>query len=205
MIGRFTELWRRLGATTDPETVFAALAGAYSQPRRFYHNLRHIESCLEEFDNVTQLAEVPDAVELAIWCHDAVYDPRASQNELQSADFASNLCSQADLPPDLIEKVHSLIIATAHDSVPAKTDERILVDVDLSILGKPTDQFDKYEQDIRAEYSFVPEELFRTERARILQDFLDRRTIYTTDYFVKKYESRARRNIERSLARLRER
>lgn len=200
----FEDLWRRIGAKTNPETIFAVLADAYSQPHRFYHNLRHIESCLEEFDNVRDSAEAPDTVELAIWFHDAVYDTQAGQNELQSAELASNLCSQAELPEDFTQRVRNCIMATRHHLIPEAIDERIIVDVDLSILGKPADQFDKYEQNIRAEFSFVPDDLFREGRTRILQTFLGRKRIYATAYFTDKYESQARGNIERSLARLRE-
>jgi len=50
-------------------------------------------------------------------------------------------------------------------------DAPLLVDVDLSILGQPKARFDEYERQIRAEYGWVPEKIFGTKRAEILQRF----------------------------------
>lgn len=202
MKNRFRDLWLRIGAMTNPETVFGVISDVYSQGHRFYHNLQHIKSCLEEFDNVRHLAVGPDALELAIWFHDIVYDTRGSKNEHRSAEFVSDAGSQAKLTPDFIREVSNLIMATEHNVVCTGSDEKIIADVDLAILGKPIRQFDQYEQDIRAEYSFVSDEHYKNARTSILQGFLDRQTIYATKYFVTKYESQARKNLQRSLIRL---
>jgi len=75
-----------------------------------------------------------------------------------------------------------------------------LIDIDLSILGKSQREFEEYEKNIREEYSWVPEEQFRAGRQVVLQRFLERDSIYSTDFFRKKYENQAIRNIENSLA-----
>jgi predicted metal-dependent HD superfamily phosphohydrolase len=203
MKNRFKNLWFRIGATTDAEEAFGSLSKAYTQDHRFYHNLGHIRSCLEEFDNVRDLALDPNAVEFAIWYHDIVYEPKGTQNELRSAEFAFDMCVMAGVARDFARKIRELIIVTTHDVVPEGPDQRLILDIDLSILGKPAREYDQYEQKIRSEYSFVSESEYRDARASILQTFLNRPSIYTTEYFVKKYEQQARENLQRSISDLR--
>lgn len=93
-------------------------------------------------------------------------------------------------------------MATRHTAVPHDVDAKVLVDVDLSILGASAERFDEYEQQVRDEYSWVPEFIFRRERKRILQEFLSRPTVFNTQVFLERYEQQARKNIERSIARL---
>jgi predicted metal-dependent HD superfamily phosphohydrolase len=55
---------------------------------------------------------------------------------------------------------------------------------------------------VRREYSWVPEEAFRTARAAILARFIARPRIYATDYFFELLEAQARANLRYSLDRL---
>jgi predicted metal-dependent HD superfamily phosphohydrolase len=87
--------------------------------------------------------------------------------------------------------------------VPLDTDEKILVDVDLSILGERPERFDEYEDQIREEYAWVPGVVFRARRRKILKAFLARASIFNTRKFVETYEAQARANLERSIKRLR--
>ena len=92
-----------------------------------------------------------------------------------------------------------LIMATQHHAVAEDPDTRLLVDIDLAILGQPAHIFDVYEQQIRQEYAWVPQEAFRQGRTRILRVFLHRSSIYATAHFRPCYEEQARINIARSL------
>src|SRR4051794_22476684 len=69
--------------------VFDRLVAAYSEPHRHYHNLEHIAEMLRVVDRLSKFAADPDAVRLAVWFHDAVYDPRAKDNEKLSAILAA--------------------------------------------------------------------------------------------------------------------
>src|SRR5215831_4184784 len=84
--------------------------------------------------------------------------------------------------------VGGLITATQHHAVAADLDTRLLVDIDLAILGQPSHLFDAYEQQIRQEYAWVPHEAFLKGRTRILRAFLHRSTLYATDYFRLRYK-----------------
>ena len=203
MKDRFTNLWNRIKAQGSAEKEFDRLKTMYSEPHRFYHNMNHLESCLTELSSVQELVQQPDLVEFAIWYHDVIYDTKAKDNEEQSAQLAYAVCLDAKLPHDFANATKDLILATKHDAVPQGIDARLLIDVDLSILGKPTLEFDEYEQNIRREYSWVPEDQFRQGRSQILQMFLDRDSIYLTDFFKGKYESQARENLQRSIDALR--
>ena len=94
-------------------------------------------------------------------------------------------------------------MATKHSESPTDPDVQLLVDIDLSILGQSEEKFDEYELQVRKEYEWVSEGAFVTGRSAILKSFLNRPTIYSTQFFRNKYEAQARRNIDRSLSRLR--
>ena len=170
------------------EDILALLKARYAEPHRRYHTMEHIEHCLREFD--PRQAREPEAVELAIWFHDAVYDTRRSDNEERSAAWLLELMPEA-------KRAAELILVTKHHRA-STPDEALLVDVDLAILGQPGDVFDRYERRIREEYAWVPGILFRHKRAKILRGFLERPFIYGTEHFRAKYEAAARANLLRS-------
>lgn len=197
-------LWQRLGASGDGQAVFNDLVRRYAEPQRAYHNLAHIEHCLAELAAAADLVSQQDAVEFALWFHDAVYDPRAGDNEERSAELARQVGAGAGagLPASFGERVTELILATKRHEPVADGDTAVLLDVDLSILGQPADRFDRYEAEIRREYAWVPEAVFCAKRAEILAAFLARPALYQTDRFRQRYEQAARRNLQRSIARL---
>ena len=181
----------------------AELERAYFSPARHYHNLEHIRHCLDLFEQTRNRFEDPEAVELAIWFHDSVYDPTQSDNEERSADWAADALRGCGASHAHIDRVRNLILATKHNAEPADNDARLLVDTDLAILGSDAEQFDAYERAIRKEYAHVTDDAFARGRSQILEKFLARPQIYLTDCFRDKFEAKARRNIARSIAQLR--
>lgn len=195
-------LWQRLGVQGDARAVYNDLEARYSESHRAYHTLEHIEHCLDELEQVRKLAINPDAVEFALWYHDAIYDTKAKDNEERSATLAVEVVRSASLSDNLGQLVVNLITATKHAAAPTDPDVQLLVDIDLSIFGQSEDKFDEYERQVRKEYEWVAEDAFVAGRSAIMKSFLDRQTIYSTQFFRNKYEAQARRNIKRSLARL---
>lgn len=199
---RWLALWQRLGARGNASAIYQDLVARYSEPHRTYHTLQHIEHCLDEFEQARHLAKNPNAVELALWYHDAIYDTEAKDNEERSAALAVEMVRKASLPDNLGQAVANLIMATKHTAVPIDPDVQLLVDIDLSILGQAEERFDEYERQIREEYGRIPEDAFVAGRSVILKLFLDRSNIYATRFFRQKYRKQARRNVTRSLAQL---
>jgi predicted metal-dependent HD superfamily phosphohydrolase len=196
-------LWQELGAQVVNGGLFNQLVQAYSERHRHYHTLQHLRECLLHFDAASGLARRPAEVELAIWFHDAVYDPLRSDNEERSADWARSSVIAAGCDAVVAERVHALVMATkTHEAPAADGDAALLLDVDLAILGASPTRFDAYEQQVRAEYARVPQEQFRERRAAVLRGFLRRPRIYATAAFHDALEQGARENLARSIARL---
>ena len=204
---RWNQAWSQLGAVAR-EGLLAELVGRYSEPQRFYHTSRHLEECFAALDPAALLATRLAEVELAVWFHDAIYDPRAHDNEERSAHWAEQELLAVGVDEDAAARVAGLVLATKHDAAPAaalepgSADAQLLVDVDLSILGSDQPRFTEYEQQVRQEYAWVPDELFRPGRARILTLFLERSSIYSTAWFAGRLEEKARRNLSLALQNL---
>ena len=196
---RWAELWQELRVKDGQEPALAALVAHYSEPHRAYHNLAHVMDCLEQFEAVRSLVHDPTTVEMAIWYHDAIYDPRAKDNEEQSADLAVSITNAAGLADSFKSTVKTLILATKKHEASLDPDAAVIVDVDLSILGQNPARFDLYESQIRQEYNWVSAEAFAVGRTAVLETFLARPAIYATEFFKSKYERQARENIKRSI------
>jgi predicted metal-dependent HD superfamily phosphohydrolase len=196
---RWIGFWTRLGATGNPGLVFQEIASNYDTPPRAYHNLLHIAHCLDEFEPARRLADEVNAIEMAIWFHDIIYDSHAKDNEERSAEKAQSVIKSAELTDAFRVKVADLILATKHNAPPKDADSALLIDVDLSILGQRPEIFDEYERQIRREYDWVAEEAFVAGRSAVLKTFLDRPAIYSTAFFRNKYEPTARANLARSI------
>lgn len=197
--------WRQLGVPQPDqalETLHARLVACWSEKHRRYHTLQHLMEILQQFDEARGDAKRPAEIELALWFHDAFYDPRRSDNEERSAQWARESVRNAGLPAELADRMYELVIATRHEEVPVDADAQLLVDVDLSILGATPQRFDESDAQIREEYAHVPQEQYREGRKRVLRGFLERPRLYTTPRFHDALETRARENLQRALARL---
>jgi predicted metal-dependent HD superfamily phosphohydrolase len=199
---RFRRCWNALQAQGDPALVFAKLQRAYDEPHRAYHDAMHLADCLQQLDCVRDQAIAPMQLEMALWYHDAIYDPRASDNEARSAAMARRDLQAGRVLPARIEVIDELIMATKHDSAAETLDAALLVDIDLSILGRSREEFEHYDRAIRAEYAWVPEDQYRAGRSAVLERFLTRPAIYATAWFRARYEVAARRNLALALEQL---
>ena len=196
---RWLAMWHTLGGRPQRQ-LYDEVVARYSEPHRHYHTARHLDECFAHWDDIGQLATHPAEVALALWFHDAIYEPRRDDNEERSADWARASAIAAGVPTASADRVHALVMATRHDALPGSVDQQVLVDIDFAILGAPPARFDEYERDVRAEHAWVPDFLFRAKRKEILQAFLARPAIYHSAPMRERLEAQARANLARSLA-----
>ena len=192
--------WHALAASPPSPALYAQLIAHYAQPQRKYHSLQHLAECIAQLEPALGLCTHPGEVEIALWFHDAIYDLERTDNELQSALWAAQVLEDSGLSAEVCERVKNLVLATGHSALPATADERLLVDVDLAILGAEPARFDDYERQIRQEYGAVAFDVFCAKRRAILAQFLARPQLYSTAFFRSALEARARENIARSLS-----
>lgn len=157
---------------------------------------------LAHLDSVIHLVEYPAELELAIWFHDAIYKSMSKTNEFDSARWARDFLSAQNYDVAGKERVFKLIMATEHDGQVCSNDEKLMVDIDLTILGTPKHTFEMYERNVRKEYGWVPWFIYRKKRKEVLRSFLKATCIYRTEYFNKKYEQIARINVDLAIAQL---
>jgi predicted metal-dependent HD superfamily phosphohydrolase len=198
---RWRAAWRGIG-TQPSQGLLGEVIARYSEPGRFYHTLQHLAECFADMDSARHLAVRPAEVELAIWFHDAVCDTRTHDCEEKSAQWGLQALLTAGASEAVAGRVGKLILATRHDAVPAGEDARLIVDIDLCILGQTEERFSEYERQVRQEYGWVAEAAFRQGRAQVLKSFLGRPSIYSTSWFSERLEARARANLDRSLREL---
>jgi predicted metal-dependent HD superfamily phosphohydrolase len=190
-------------AATHAAGVGAALLAAWRQPHRRYHTVEHLRSVLHHVDELAAHADDPDAVRLAAWYHDAVYQGTPDDEE-RSAQRAENDLTVLQLAPDLVAEVARLVRLTAtHDPRPGDRNGETLSDADLAILAAPTDRYTAYTAAVRAEYAHVPDDAFAAGRATLLQTLLDAPAIYRTPHSRQHWEPQARSNIRTELAQFR--
>ena len=195
----WNKLWLVLTSREPPPHVLEPLMACYSEPHRHYHTLEHLDACLRHFADLHTFAERPHEVELALWFHDAIYQVGAGNNELRSADWAREVLLAAGGATDAADRIHAAILVTRHEQAAQTTDQQLLLDADLAILGAAPAAFDRYERQIVLEYQSIASAAFRSNRRRILQGFLDRPRIYHSEPFLATRETQARANLERSI------
>lgn len=169
----------------------------YNEVHRHYHNWSHIESMMDTAWGVIPGGlRNPHAI-VALVLHDVIYEPARNDNEDNSAAFATEAlegCREAD-----IEKVCAIIMATKGHQASSSVHMSYVLDLDLSILGSEYETCMEYDDKIRREYAFVPNEVFNVHRAAFLNKMLDQPQIYFTEVFRRMFEERARENMRRLL------
>lgn len=197
---------RAVGGTPG-EGGAARLLARYGEPRRGYHDGRHLAEVLAAVEPLGGDLDPREraVVVLAAWYHDAVYDPVAAPgtNEEASAVLAEHELAAAGCDPVAAATVAALVRATReHDLPDDDRAEAVLHDADLWILSAPTGRFDEYCAQVRAEYRHVPAADFARGRAAVLAPFATRPRLYATPLAHERWTDAARSNLRRELDRL---
>jgi predicted metal-dependent HD superfamily phosphohydrolase len=198
---RFRALWRRCHDgphAVDASAMYREVARRYAEPQRRYHTLSHVDDCLGRFDLVATELDCPDAVEMALWFHDVIYEPGSPTNERESALLYLRNAGGADRT--FCRRVCSLILITRHCRAAFGRDRQYLVDIDLAGFGLPWPEFRIQSDRVRDEFPSQTDDQFNAGQSPFLEKLLARPRIYATDFFHDRIEARARDNIRRLLA-----
>ncbi len=194
---RFGALVRRLGGDEEGAgATFERLSKAWGEPTRRYHNHEHLAECLHQLDVAGHTLASTDVVELALWFHDAVYVPGATDGEDASAALLLEESGRLRIHSTAAERSAALVRATAHPTAEELGPEAaLMLDLDLSILGSDPVRFMEYEYAIGEEFQDTPKLKLEIGRGRFLASLLARPSIFHTDAFRERYEAVAREQL----------
>jgi predicted metal-dependent HD superfamily phosphohydrolase len=200
------EAWAQLaGNSPTSRTEWAAVVAAWGEPHRRYHDLGHLAAVLGLVGELAGAASDPDAVRLAAWYHDVVYDPRRGDNEEVSAERA-RAGLRGLVPPERVEEVGRLVLLTAgHDPAPDDADGAVLCDADLAVLAAPPEAYAAYASAVREEYGHLSDAEFTAGRTAVLEHLLALPALYRLPTLAAEWTPRARANLAAELSLLRRR
>jgi predicted metal-dependent HD superfamily phosphohydrolase len=180
------------------QSIWKVIESKYNEPVRAYHTLEHICDLINIATPYRSKITDFNAVQLAIFFHDIIYDPTSSLNEDESAELFLDLMPKY-IDENLVKKVTSYILATKSHH-PPNLDDRDLsffLDFDMSILGRERNEYSLYAKKIRREYKHVDEISFNKGRSAFLRKILmSNNPVFSTPEFLSEMELKARSNIE---------
>lgn len=174
---------------------FFRLRRAYKEPQRFYHTWQHIYECVS-FVNL-HYGNQPGVV-LALFYHDAVYDPASKTNEQDSAlmwlRYADKL--QIDRGFGVVPVINELILMTInHKVLPHQSYVfQIMNDADMHVFLCPDEHYLEYARNVWREYKAVGEAAYLKGRLDFLNN-LDVEKIFLT-HQARELVHHARANID---------
>lgn len=204
---RFAQHLFALNSNVTPaeaSILWLDITARYDESQRAYHSLRHIEQLFVEFEKIASYLYEPHIIALALYYHDVIYNPIRSDNELKSAEHMLNML-KGYLSDEQCQWIYALIMMTATHQLTKladhnkRSDATYLLDMDLSMLGAPWSDYERYAKTIRQEYAHVPIADYQSGRTKVLQTLLSHAQLYLTEHYHKQLEAQARANIKREI------
>jgi predicted metal-dependent HD superfamily phosphohydrolase len=168
------------------------LLAAYATDRG-YHDSRHLAEVLDRVAELRDAGQDFDhqAVTLAAWFHDAVYDGRPDAEE-RSAQWARRALAGRPVADEVARLV---LVTERHAPTDDDVNGCVISDADLAILAATPERYAEYAADVRREYAEVPDDLFRQGRAAVLGDLLAKTSLFHTSHAREHWEAPARANV----------
>ncbi len=186
----------------DDQPIWREIVRRHTEAHRHYHGLAHLRALKQLMRKHAHEAGIYARTppHLAVWWHDAIYDPQARDNEERSADLARTDLTRLGFDPATIDETCRLILMTKnHWSGGSAGDGDYFLDADIAILGAPPAIYDTYAAGVRQEYAWAPDPAYRSGRAAFLNSALARPRLFRTDVFEDTYAKQARVNMRREL------
>ena len=211
--------WKPLEGRHKPG-AWEVLDTGYCESHRAYHSWPHVASLLEKLSAFSDLCTRADIIATAVFWHDAVYRTQ-SQDGRPRADYENvhesgqlfreySLLNKADA-----DAVYDMVMATAnHLQATLRTqyyagfasDVDLFLDLDLSSLASPWEEFVGDLARIRAEFSWVSETEFYVNQIGILKRFAREDVpLYRCRETSEKWRDAARANLRRCVSSLQKR
>ena len=118
---RWNTLCLRLGISADGAT-YADHITAHAEKHRAYHTLEHIAARLVHLNTVQDKLKYSNEVEMALWFHDAVYEPFSETNEEDSAAWAADWLQDRGAPKPVTARIADHILDTKSLTKPKQLD-----------------------------------------------------------------------------------
>lgn len=178
------------------QTLLLELTRRYGEPHRHYHTIEHIADMLHR----GRALALSEEQMMAIWFHDAVYEPRSDTNEEDSAKLAGERLGTLGWSAARIEVVQRIVLDTKSHR-PSIPDAEPVIDLDMSPLAAEPAVYERNRKNVRLEYAHVPEADYRRGLRAFAESLLAWPRIFWTDWGTA-LEAPARRNLADTIARL---
>lgn len=155
----------------EENKINSNILSRYKEPHRHYHTWNHIEDMLLLMDSK---AIDDKSILFAIIFHDIVYDPLSSNNEEQSAALFKSVWNGN---AEIMNEVCQMILDTK-THIPSTPKSKILLEADLNIFSKSSNDIVEYDKQIFKEYQFADWKKYREGRLDALKKLSD--IVYTT-------------------------
>ncbi len=191
--------WRALGAHDDGQATFELLLSAHNDSARRVHTAQHLLDCFSTLKRWHKETQFFHQVAMAIWFHDALFDPQRHDNEARSARLANDRLSAAAVAPEVVQRIRELIISTRPGEQLHNREARLLHDIDRAVFGSSTEHYNRYERNLRYENMHIGDFIYRRKRIEQLQLLLSKSQLYLTDSAQAELQVPAVANLKRWL------
>jgi len=194
---RWNGLCKCIGVTDEISTQWwEFIETHYEEPTRFYHKFTHLEELFKYRDQFAAQLSDKDSVDLAIWFHDVIYNPKSKTNEEESAKVFEAFANQCNLNETKKVKVYDWIVATKdHQADHLDDDGKLFLDMDMAILGSKWPEYFTYTKLVREEYIHYSNLLWCIGRGMFVTKTLGSKQIFHTKFFHDQFEHEARTNM----------
>ena len=167
----FKTFEKQLKTFVSEKSINFYLPNLWADKHRFYHNINHLIQILQDIEKNIWFKDLTlyekDALLLAAFMHDAIYDPTKKDNEDESIRFFKSSYISKDMKMQHI--VCDLIEVTKYRTRPIGKLQKIFWDADNAGFKKGYKEILKNEILIRKEFSFVSKKEYKESRIEFLK------------------------------------